>query len=364
MFESYETLMEQKLAQISDKRDRRQGSLIYDALAPNAAETAAFYADLSFLEDRSYADSATGEDLSRRCAERGIFRKAATNAVWLGQFQDAQGNGYDVPIGSRFFLNEMGYCVRAQRGEGLYELTCETAGEAGNDFLGALLPLEYMEGLAKAELTELLEEGNDEEADDVLRKRYLDSLQADAFGGNVADYKSKMEALEDVGGVKVYPVYYGGGTVRLVVLDRSWDSPSEELLEKLQEEVDPQSEGKGYGFAPIGHKVTVEGAEEKVCGLSLQILTQEGQIASDLTEKISQAAEEYLLSLRKEWAASEKLIVRRSHLESRLLEISGILDISSCYINGQETNEILTADQIPVLGQVEVSVGDGQQTTL
>ena len=64
MYESYEELMEQKLAQISDKRDKRQGSLIYDALAPNTAETAAFYADLSFLEDRTYADTATGIDLT------------------------------------------------------------------------------------------------------------------------------------------------------------------------------------------------------------------------------------------------------------------------------------------------------------
>ena len=39
---SYEELMERKLDKISDRRDRRQGSLIFDAMGPNAAETAAF----------------------------------------------------------------------------------------------------------------------------------------------------------------------------------------------------------------------------------------------------------------------------------------------------------------------------------
>jgi len=34
---SYEALMERKLDMIEDKRDKRQGSLIYDALAPNAS---------------------------------------------------------------------------------------------------------------------------------------------------------------------------------------------------------------------------------------------------------------------------------------------------------------------------------------
>ena len=71
MAESYEMLMDRKLDMISDKRDKRQGSLIYDALAPNAAETASFYADLDLLENRTFADTATGDDLTRRAAERG-----------------------------------------------------------------------------------------------------------------------------------------------------------------------------------------------------------------------------------------------------------------------------------------------------
>ena len=50
---SYEALMERKLDMIDDRRDKRQGSLIYDALAPNAAETASFYAELDLLEDRT-----------------------------------------------------------------------------------------------------------------------------------------------------------------------------------------------------------------------------------------------------------------------------------------------------------------------
>ena len=45
---SYEALMEKKLSRIDDRRDKRQGSLIFDALAPNAAETAQFYADLDY----------------------------------------------------------------------------------------------------------------------------------------------------------------------------------------------------------------------------------------------------------------------------------------------------------------------------
>ena len=78
---SYEELMEKKLDRIDDRRDKRQGSLIYDALAPNAAETAQFYADLDLLADRTFADTAVGEDLTRRAAERGMLRKGEGNLL-------------------------------------------------------------------------------------------------------------------------------------------------------------------------------------------------------------------------------------------------------------------------------------------
>lgn len=106
---SYEELMEKKLDRIDDRRDKRQGSLIYDALAPNAAETAQFYADLDLLADRTFADTAVGEDLTRRAAERGMLRKGAVKATFYGRFLDADGAVYPVENGTRFALEEYIY---------------------------------------------------------------------------------------------------------------------------------------------------------------------------------------------------------------------------------------------------------------
>lgn len=105
---SYEELMERKLDKISDRRDRRQGSLIFDAMGPNAAETAAFYADLDMLEDRTFADTAQGDDLTRRCAERGVQRKGAVKATFYGRFLDGDGKEYPIAPGTRFFLEKIG----------------------------------------------------------------------------------------------------------------------------------------------------------------------------------------------------------------------------------------------------------------
>ena len=41
--------------------------------------------------------------------------------------------------------------------------------------------------------------GEDEESDDAPSRRYFESLESQAFGGNIADYKNKVELLPGVG---------------------------------------------------------------------------------------------------------------------------------------------------------------------
>ena len=82
-------------------------------------------------------------------------------------------------------------------------------------------------------------------------------MDAQSFGGNVADYKERVNAMNGVGGVKVYPVWNGGGTVKLVIINSEFNVPSAELVGQVQTAVDPvQNSGRGVGIAPIGHVVT------------------------------------------------------------------------------------------------------------
>lgn len=353
MYESYDELMERKLEQVNQKRDRRQGSIIFDAIAPNAAETAIFYTDLKMLENRTYGDTATEEDLTRRCMERGVFRKEGTKATFLGNFVDSNGKGCNIPIGMRFNLEELNYVV-IEKTEivGQYVLECETVGEAGNQYLGDLVPITYVEKLAKGELIELLTEGEDEESDESLRKRYYSSFNTDTFGGNIEDYKIKVMALKGVGGVKVTPVWAGGGTVKLTIVDGNYNAPTEGEIEKIQQTIDPQKRGLGYGIAPIGHKVTVEAAKEVQCHIEMTLLLKDGTNKTKVTEEIINSIEEYFSNLRKQWADMEYLTVRISYLESRALDAEGVVDVQYTKINGNSQNYILEYDEIPFLESV------------
>lgn len=186
------------------------------------------YIELDQVLNESFADTQTRDFLVRRAAERGITPEPATFAIRKGEFN------IDVPAGARFSLNRLNYRAIARTEQNTFQTRCETAGNAGNSESGNLIPIEYIEGLTIARLTDVLIPGEDEETTEHLRKRYFDSLNAQAYGGNIRDYTEKTQALPGVGGVKVYPAWQGGGTVKLVIIDSRFRVPSTDLIDMVQ----------------------------------------------------------------------------------------------------------------------------------
>ena len=161
--------------------------------------------------------------------------------------------------------------------------------------------------------------------------------------------------LSNRGGVKVYPVWQGGGTVKVVIIDQGWRSPGETELADLQAQIDPGKRGEGYGIAPIGHRVTAEGVTEMPCNITLGLTLAEGAVRETVLEEIRKRFEAYLEELRKNWADSTHLTVRISYLESRALETDGVVDVFDCRINGGSGNLILGENEVPVLGEIGVT---------
>ena len=344
---TYEDILKRMIARVPSDLDRREGSVVYDALAPAAVEIQIMYIELDTILKEMFADTASREYLIKRAAERGITPKPATYAALRGEFN------MDIPIGSRFNLETLNYRAVERLEFGVYRMECETIGSEGNSFFGTLVPIEYIKGLTRAELTELLIPGEDEEDTERLRKRYFDSLSSQAFGGNIADYREKVMAVAGVGGVKVFPAWDGGGTVKLVIVNSEYQPPSGQLIQSVKDAVDPEpNEGKGYGIAPIGHVVTVEGAQETEVSVNMSITYQAGYDYARCQEEILQTVEDYLAEQNRTWADAEQMIVRVSRLESRLLDVEGILDVTDTVINGTSGNCVLPANSLAVRGDV------------
>lgn len=351
--QTYEALLERMLDRVSDQMDKREGSIIYDALAPAAVELAQMYTELDIQLNLSFADTATGEYLERRTAEYGVQRQAATFAVRKGLFYKGDGGKADVPIGSRLANGDLIYAVTEKLATGEYALTAETAGESGNTTVGSLLPLDYISGLATATLDTILVPGEDAEDDDTLRARYLQAINEQPFGGNISDYKQTINAMEGVGGVKVFPAWQGGGTVKCTIIASNGRKPSTELLTRIQTAVDPVvNSGQGIGLAPIGHRVTITGVEEVVITVSATLTLEPdvtvGQVETDVNEVLST----YIQELTAGWKNQDQIVIRISQLDARIVGVRGIADVSHTTINGQANNLTLGSEQIAVWGGV------------
>ncbi|OOM82338.1 baseplate J-like protein [Clostridium puniceum] len=344
---TYEALLQRMLNRVPNTMDKREGSIIYDALAPAAVELQNMYIELDVILNETFADTASRTYLIKRAKERGINPDEATYAILKGIFN------IDIPIGSRFSLDNLNYIATEKISTGVYKLQCEKSGIIGNSNFGTLIPIEYIKGLSSAELTELLIPGENEEDTEVFRKKYFASFNPEAFGGNIADYKEKVKKIQGIGGIKVYPVWNGGGTVKLVILNSEFKKPTLELIDLVQTTVDPvQNHGEGLGTAPIGHVVTVEGVQEESVDITLNLTYQNGGSWDIVKLRALEEVNKYLGELNQTWENSEHIIIRVSQIESRLLEIPEILDISNTKINNIEANFNLGQNSIAVRGEV------------
>lgn len=395
-YESILARMLQKALSINSNLDTREGSLVWYGDAPAAVELQNLYIALNTVLNETFADTATRPYLILRAAERGLSPQPASPAILQMAITPTT---LFLPLNTRFSIGELNYYVSADRGSGNYELTCETAGEAGNNYTGTVIPIEYVDGLETCKITSVLVPGEDEEDTELFRQRYLNSLNAQAFGGNQIDYIEKVNAIPGVGGVKVYRAWNGdlkpanmippkeaeawieglsgvpepvklwldtvyaaaknnmftvGGTVKLVVINSTFTVPSPTLVEQVQTAVDPlQNAGEGVGIAPIGHVVRVEGVQEETVDLGFALYYQRGWSWEDVSGYVTKAINGYFLELAQSWAdQDEALVVRISQIESRLLGITGILDIANTTINEKAANHTLALDHIPVLGSL------------
>lgn len=339
---TYEEILQRCLDIIPNNLDKRQGSIIYDALAPCCLELSKMYIQLASTYDLVFIDSAVGESLEALIKQNGMTRKKATKALRKGEFNML------IPIGSRFSDGENSYIVTKNIvGTTNSILECETPGSVGNTYYGSLTPISYIDGLTKAELTDIIDLGDDIETDEDLRQRYMESVTTPQFGGNISDYKNKTKSLTGVGGVKVIPIWNGGGTVKLIITNSSFDVPTPQLINEVQQAIDPNKDQRGIGIAPIGHIVTVTGVEALNITISTKLTLKSGVSASDIKDSVNQIIDNYFSYLSSNWDKEDNIIVRISQIETRLLGIIGVLDIAETKINNQTSNILLTENQIP-----------------
>lgn len=359
MFEEQteEVILKRMMDKVPNGLDKREGSIIYNALAPCALEVARMYSDMDYFIQCTFVSPDMPEEyLDLRVAEEGLKRKKATYTIKKGYFYDEENKPIDIPIGSRFSIESFNFKSIKKVTNGVYEMQSESVGIESNSLTGALIPIQYIEGLSTAKLGELIIPGQDKETNESLYCRYIEHLNEKPFGGNVADYKIKTKSIDGVGTVKVFPIWNGGGTVKIIFLDSDYNIATKELIDKVQTKIDPvQNQGKGLGLAPVGHIVTVKSADKLDINIKTKLILKRGTTIGQVKQDIEKSIKDYLLKLRKEWHKEDNLIVRISQIEARILNIDGVADVFNTSTNNKEENLFLEPEEVPILKEVVLS---------
>ncbi|WP_066505529.1 baseplate J/gp47 family protein [Abyssisolibacter fermentans] len=345
---TFENLMKRALKHVPDDIDKREGSVIYDTIAAVVVELAQEYIELDNILELGFVQTSNGEWLTKKCSELGVNRKMAVHAERKGIFN------VEIPIGARFSIDDLVYTntapINISGADKEYKLRAETAGEIGNKPFGALMPITYINGLEKAELAEIITAGENEESDEKLLKRYLDTANKPSFGGNKQQYISFVEEIDGVGHVKCFPLWNGRGTVRIVAVAPDKQALSSEKVTEIQNIIDPKKDGMGDGYAPIGHIVTVETANVLNIDVAVDVNLKVDIDIEDVKAELQTKLEKYLQE-----KSFEETVIRLNSIGGLVIETDEILDYQNLKLNGNTKNVIVDEDVIIKLGTLTVN---------
>ena len=150
MFEAktYEAVFADILSRAPDGIDLRQGSIFYDAVAGIAFKIAKYYADLEQVFNLVFLPTATGDYLTMRAEEHGVYRQPPSPAKYKAAF-----TGTIPEPGTRFFADGHYFLLMQDDELGLY-LEAETPGSAASDLPPGtpIVPVDTINGLTAASI--------------------------------------------------------------------------------------------------------------------------------------------------------------------------------------------------------------------
>ena len=362
---NFDNILKRVLANVPDSMDKRIGSIIYDAIAPCCAELSNMYIQIQIYKDQTYVKTAKGDNLDKIGEQYTIPRLVATKAQRLADFVDSNDNAVNLPIGSRFSVPSSNATItynliRQTTTTGRAVIECEQYGTIGNEYSGALLPLFVTDNLKSATIVGTQQPARDKETDDDYSERIIDKLNAKSFGGNIRAYKDYIEGISGTSEPKVFPVWDGGGTVKLSIIDSQYNRISDEFVAQIKETIDPTAyTGQGIGIAPIGHQVTVVTPTNYTINITGDIYLETGVSLGSIETEIEENIESYLYSLRKTWVDDDTTYVYINRIVASILEVDGVSNVDNVKINNSSSNVSLTQNAtnqyLPVLGTVVLS---------
>ena len=255
-----------------------------------AAQIHALYLQAAWTERQCFPQTATGEYLDYHATLRGISRKEAAKAEGVIRFgvNTAVDTALTVPAGTvcmtaglvRFETAEQAELAAGELYVDVPAVAVESGSE-GNAAAGTVTAMAVAPtGVAWCTNPEAFTGGLDEEDDDTLRGRVMETYRRLANGANAAYYEQKALTFDGVAAAVVIPRARGIGTVDVVIATEE-GVPGQELLDEVQAYFEKVRE--------IAVDVEVLAPETVTVDVAVSVKAAEGHEAAEVTAAVEEA---------------------------------------------------------------------------
>ncbi len=317
-----------------------------------AGEVYSLTAAVDWLERQTFAQTALGESLELRAAERGIRRRPAQAATGMLTFSRAKPLWYDIAVakgtvcavpgegGARYVTTEE-VVLAANKTSVTVAAQAEQPGRDGNAAVGAVKTLITVPpGIEDVRNGTAFTGGTDAESDDELRLRLSQSYANLSNGTNAAFYREQAMRDEGVHSANVVPKEDGPGTIS-IYLGAGGAAASSETVQRVQAMFDELRE--------INVRVTVAAAFEISCPVTVKIYPRMGTAFAEASEAVKDAVQSYFAGL------SVGSPVRTAALYAKIFATE---TLENCVlIGGASSDQMMRPNQLAVLGAITVQEG-------
>lgn len=269
------------LANIDNEYRKRQGYPTYDLTRGFAYGVKASW-DLAYNTALKLdVENLEGSELDLFISERtGLDRKRATKSK--GEITIVNGNGSILK--GDLFATEQGVQFVATESKEVHSgdtVNIESVVGGSNMNVGVNEITEMpitIQGIYKVTNNAPLTGGYDTETDADYRERYYTKLRTPVNGVNANQYVLWAESVAGVGKARCIPIWNGINTVKVVLIGNDLKPASDDLVQRVQQYIDPNQNGDGSGVATIGAVTTVVKAVTKNVNIDIYGLKVAGNL--------------------------------------------------------------------------------------
>lgn len=352
---THEQILDTVMDLMSNDFSKMEGSYTNDIFRAWSFEACRLYKALNAMIPIIFPDETSGSYIDRWSNEFGITRRDGTKAT--GTIAVTGTDGTVIPAGKEWLTADKLVFVSTAPviiADGTAEVDIEAAQDGTAYNLAAkAITTEHTStyGITSFE-SSATSGGTDQETDLSLVTRLYDQWRKPATSGNVYHYEKWAKEVDGVGSAKVFPLWNGNGTVKVILADYEGNPASTEIVSAAAEYIETQR--------PIGATVTVAAATGTPINVAAILTLESGADIADVRAQFSEMFAAYISELVDDYFAHDsfyKATIRYNRIAYMLLSIDGVTDYTQLKVNDGADNIQLDVYTIPTVGNTRVVSG-------